>query len=263
MCGFCGFFQKSSGLFVQPVPQSFIQLLGPHFAPVHGCVIIFRQQVHGLLPERFPLVEPKGVCQYAVHGSVLPVHGAPHSLRLSPQVLQVVAAQDGQDLLPGVPVGDLRQHGQGHIHIQGGADPVALTGKQRPCGRGEIGFQPVGEALLRPQGVEVLPPAVIDRLKSLVVKFTVPFDIFLLVGIGCHLGIFRSGQHLHAAPAQIYARPEENAQQDHRRQNCRHCRRPAGDFPLFRLFHILVRQIRYCIEHVFLFHGTSTPFASR
>ena len=170
-----------------------VKFLAAHLAPEGGCVVILRQTVHGGLIEVHRLVQPKGVCENTGHGAVIAVVGVPNAGSLRPQSVDVLAAQQGEDLLTAFSIRYFCQHGKSHIHIQGRIDLVLSVGaaEKFPDGAAEKRLQTIRIAFrLVALRVPVFLPCVIDHIKAVAVEFAGLFvEIFHLIGVRRHLRI--------------------------------------------------------------------------
>ena len=186
-------FQQSSGLLIDPVPQSLIKLLAAHLATEGGGVVIRCQTVHGGLVEIHGLIQPQGVCQNACHGTVIAVIGVPNTGCLCAQSLNTFTAQQIKDLLATFTVRHLCQHGKGHVDVYGRVDLVRTVGiaEKLPDRAGKEIFQTVCIALrLTALGFSVRLPGVIDHIKAIAVKLAGLFiEILHLIGVGSHFRV--------------------------------------------------------------------------
>ena len=189
--------QKPAGLLVDPVLKRLVKSGGAHFTPEGRGVIILCQCVHGFLLEADFVAEPQGVGQNTGHRAVVTVVGVPDSGGLGPEGVYIAAAQHGEDLLPALAVRHLRQHGEGHVEVDGGADLVlsAVAGEKLGNGGAEVAVQHVRIALRLIRLLSaVCLPCVINLIETVTVKVSVGPAEPGLVRVRRHLGILRGGQ---------------------------------------------------------------------
>ena len=193
-------FQQSSGLLADPVPQSLIKFLAAHLATEGGRIVILCQTVHGGLVEIHGLIQPQGVCQNACHSAVIAVIGVPNAGRLGAQSLNILTAQQREDLLSALSVRHLCQHGKGHVDVYGRVDLVRTVGiaEKLPDRAGKESFQTVCIALrLTALGFSVRLPGVIDHIKAIAVKLAGLFiEILHLIGVGSHFRVTGQSQRI-------------------------------------------------------------------
>lgn len=173
---------------------------------------------------------------------------------------------------PAVSAGQLGQHGQGHIDVQGGVHLVLSLrpGQELPDARGKEGVQPVGVPLgliqLRPA---VCPPGVVDLGKALIVEFAGDLvRIVHLIGIGGHLGVLGLGDGVSRGSQRRTVRPKDHAARDRHGQHGGHGGGPPAPAPgllLLRALHQVVPDISDRVVHLFAFFvfHTHTPSDSR
>ena len=189
--------QKPAGLLADPVLKGLVKGGGAHFTTEGRGVIISCQRVHGFLLEADFVAEPQGVGQNTGHCAVIAVVGVPDSGGLGAEGVHIAAAQQGENLLPAFAVRHLRQHGEGHVEIDGGADLVlsAAAGEKLGDDGAEVAVQHVRIALRLIRLLSaVCLPCVINLIETVTVKVSVGSAELGLVRVLRHLGILRGGQ---------------------------------------------------------------------
>ena len=193
--------QQAAGLVVEPPLEGLVHLRRTHLPLEGGGVVILRQQGHGLLHVPDILPQPQGTGGDHRARAVVHIEGIPHPVGQVPAVLDGLAAQQVQDLLPAVPIGELRQHGQGQVDVHRRAGHVLPLTVREEGGQAlpPKAVQAGGEALFLAVGLFGLPPSV-----------PLAFEVGgVLVGVGRHLRVLclADGRRLQGR------RPEPGSQQ--------------------------------------------------
>ena len=171
----CLFFQKSAGLCIDPAAQCFVICFAAHFTTERRCPIILSQVFHGGLGILHAVIKPYGVCKNAGHGTIVTVMGIPDRIGLCPQVFNTVDPQQVQNLLTALAIRNFRQHGKGHIDVDGRINLIRTirAAQKLPDTAVKENLQTIGVALrLIPLSISVLSPRFIDLVESFVIKFT-------------------------------------------------------------------------------------------
>ena len=104
----------------------------------------------------------------------------------------VAGAQHLQDLLLALSGGDLSEHPQGQVQVQGGTDLIVLLLTLEEGG--QMAGTELVQAILVILGLVLLLlliclPGIVGGLEAIAVKVAVGFDVVLLIGIRRQLGI--------------------------------------------------------------------------
>ena len=240
--------QQAAGLVVEPVLQRLVHFRRAHLPLEGGCVVILRQQVHGLLHVLGALPQPQGAGGDHRAGAVVHIEGIPHPVGQVPAVLDGLAAQQVQHLFPAVPVGELRQHGQGQVDVHRRADHVLPLTVREEGGQAlpPKAVQAGGEALFLAVGLFGLPPSV-----------PLAFEVGgVLIGVGGHLRVLclADGRRLQGR------RPEPGSQQHpqphHHNQGRSGGHRPPGaeHRPALGVLQVLLVHVLHALKQFLGFH---------